>query len=171
MIVIGADTHKRSYTFSAVGAETGELRGSETVAATRVGHEQLLAWARGVQPERVWAIEDCRHVSSKLERFLLARGERVVRVAPKLMASRRRGSREAGKSDPIDALAVARAALQEGIATLPVATLEGPLARSSCCSITARTSSGSAPASRTACGGCFTTAGPNSSCPVAAWTA
>src|SRR5436190_21241980 len=147
MIVIGADTHKRSYTFSAVGAETGELRGSETVAATRAGHEQLLAWARGVQPERVWAIEDCRHVSSKLERFLLARGERVVRVAPKLMASRRRGSREAGKSDPIDALAVARAALQEGIATLPVATLEGPLARSSCCSITARTSSGSAPAS------------------------
>jgi transposase len=62
----------------------------------------------------------------KLERFLLARGERVVRVPPKLMAGRRRGSRQPGKSDPIDALAVARAALEEGIATLPVAALEGP---------------------------------------------
>jgi transposase len=126
MIVIGADTHKRSYTFSAVGAETGELRGSETVSATRAGHEQLLTWARGIESERVWAIEDCRHVSGKLERFLLARGERVVRVPPKLMAGRRRASREAGKSDPIDALAVARAALEEGVSSLPLATLEGP---------------------------------------------
>jgi transposase len=125
MIVIGADTHKRSYTFSALSAETGELRGSETMAATSAGHQQLLAWARRLEDERIWAIEDCRHVSGKLERFLLARGERVVRVAPKLMAGRRRASRQAGKSDPIDALAVARAALQEGICTLPVASLEG----------------------------------------------
>jgi transposase len=126
MIVIGSDPHKRSYTFSAVAAETGELRSSEAVAATSAGHERLLGWARGVDSERVWAIEDCRHVSGKLERFLLARGERVVRVPPKLMAGRRRGSREAGKSDPIDSLSVARAALEEGIDTLPVARLEGP---------------------------------------------
>lgn len=126
MIVIGSDPHKRSYTCSAVGAGTGELRSSETVQATGAGHERLLEWARGVDCERVWAIEDCRHVSGKLERFLLARGERVVRVAPKLMAGRRRGSREAGKSDPIDALAVARAALEEGVDTLPIARLEGP---------------------------------------------
>jgi len=126
MIVIGSDPHKRSYTSSAVDAGTGELRSSETVPATSAGHERLLGWARGVDRERVWAIEDCRHVSGKLERFLLARGERVVRVPPKLMAGRRRGSREAGKSDPIDALAVARAALEEGIQTLPVAALAGP---------------------------------------------
>jgi transposase len=126
MIVIGSDPHKRSYTCSAVGVGTGELRSSETVAATGAGHERLLAWGRGVDRERVWAIEDCRHVSGKLERFLLARGERVVRVPPKLMAGRRCGSREAGKSDPIDSLAVARAALEEGIDTLPVAVLEGP---------------------------------------------
>jgi transposase len=126
MIVIGSDPHKRSYTCSAVGAGTGELRSSETVQATSVGHERMLVWARALGAERVWAIEDCRHVSGKLERFLLARGERVVRVAPKLMAGRRRGSREAGKSDPIDALAVARAALEEGIETLPLARLEGP---------------------------------------------
>src|ERR1700730_11116731 len=126
MIVIGSDPHKRSYTFSAVGAETGELRSSETVQATSAGHERLLGWGRGVDAARVWAIEDCRHVSGKLERFLLARGERVVRVPPKLMAGRRRGLREAGKSDPIDALSVARAALEEGGDTLPLARLEGP---------------------------------------------
>jgi transposase len=126
MIVIGSDPHKASYAFAAVGAGTGELRSSETVKATSGGHERMLAWGRSVDQERVWAIEDCRHVSAKLERFLLARGERVVRVPPKLMAGRRRGSRERGKSDPIDALAVARAALEEGIDTLPTAALEGP---------------------------------------------
>jgi transposase len=126
MIVIGSDPHKRSYTFSAVVAGTGELRSSETVLVSSAGHERMLAWARAIDPERVWAIEDCRHVSGKLERFLLARGERVVRVPPKLMAGRRRGSRQRGKSDPIDSLAVARAALEEGIQTLPVARLDGP---------------------------------------------
>jgi transposase len=126
MIVIGADTHKRSYTLAAVVAGTGELRSSETVPATSAGHRCLLGWARALSVERVWAIEDCRQVSGKLERFLLARGERCVRVAPKLMAGRRRGLRGAGKSDPIDALAVARAALEEGVESLPAATLAGP---------------------------------------------
>src|SRR5881409_3627892 len=125
MIAIGTDAHKRSHTCAAVGAATGELRSSETVKATSAGHERLLAWARALDAERVWAIEDCRNVSGTLERFLLARGERVVRVPPKLMAGRRRSSRQAGKSDPIDALAVARAALEEGIETLPAARLEG----------------------------------------------
>ena len=126
MIVIGSDPHKRSYTCSAVVAGTGELRSSETVQATSAGHDRLVAWARQLDRERVWAIEDCRHVSGKLERFLLERGERVVRVPPKLMAGRRRGARAAGKSDPIDSLAVARAALEEGVESLPVAVLEGP---------------------------------------------
>jgi transposase len=126
MIVIGSDPHKQSYTCAAVGAQTGELQGSETVKATSAAQECLLAWARALDSDRVWAIEDCRHVSAKLERFLLARGERVVRVPPKLMAGRRRALRERGKSDPIDALAVARAALEEGVETLPSAQLEGP---------------------------------------------
>ena len=75
--------------------------------------------------ERVWALEDCRHVSGAFERFLVVRGERVVRVATRLMAGERRGGRERGKSDLIDALAVARAALREGLERLPVAVLAG----------------------------------------------
>ena len=81
----------------------------------------MLAWGRTLDAERVWAIEDCRHVSAGLERFLVDSGERVVRVPPKLMGASRVGERAAGKSDPIDALAIARAALREGPETLPVA--------------------------------------------------
>jgi transposase len=124
MIVIGADPHKRSHTAAAVDCATGELRSSETVAARDSGHARLLDWARALDRERVWAIEDCRHVSGGLERFLVERGERVVRVPPKLMAGARRAGRERGKSDPIDAAAVARAALREGIETLPAAFLD-----------------------------------------------
>src|SRR4051794_29699724 len=126
MIVLGADTHKVSHTVAAVDEATGREMADRTVKAKRRSFDDLLRWGRGLGQERVWAIEDCRHVSGALERFLLARGERVVRVPPKLMAGARKGSREAGKSDPIDALAVARAALEEGIDTLPVAVLDGP---------------------------------------------
>src|SRR3954468_8747131 len=79
MIVLGADTHKRSHTIAAVAALTGELLGERTVAVGRRGFGVLLRWARGLDGERVWALEDCRHVSGSLERFLIERGERVLR--------------------------------------------------------------------------------------------
>ena len=74
--------------------------------------------------EREWAVEDCRHLSRRLEADLLAAGERIKRVPPKLMAQARDSARTYGKSDPIDALAVARAALRHP--DLPVAQLDGP---------------------------------------------
>jgi transposase len=123
VIVIGVDPHKQSHSAAALDKRTGELRGERTVRARRVGHEQLLAWARALDGERCFALEDCRHVSVALERFLLASGERVVRVPPKLMAGARKNGRARGKSDAIDALAVARAALRER--ELPVARLAG----------------------------------------------
>ena len=126
MIVIGADTHKASHTVGAVAEATGRVLAERTVKAKRRSFDDLLRWGRGVGEQRVWAIEDCRHVSGALERFLLARGERVVRVAPKLMAGARKSARERGKSDAIDAVAIARAAIREGLDTLPVAQLAGP---------------------------------------------
>jgi transposase len=123
VIVIGVDPHKQSHTAVAVGRGTGELVGERTVKAGPVGHRQMLEWARGCDRERLWALEDCRHVSVSLERFLLASGEQVVRVPPKLMAGARRCGRQRGKSDAIDALAVARAALREP--GLPAARLAG----------------------------------------------
>src|SRR4051794_6046059 len=112
MIVIGTDTHKRSPTVAVVEAASGRLLPEQTVAARRRSFEALLTWARGHGAERVWAIEDCRHVSGALERFLLAHGEAVVRVAPKLAVRERRNAaaRERGKSGIIDAIAFARGA-------------------------------------------------------------
>ncbi|HVL96239.1 MAG TPA: transposase [Solirubrobacteraceae bacterium] len=123
MIVLGADMHKSSHTIAAVAAGTGELLGDKTVDVGARGFGAALDWGRSLGNERVWALEDCRHVSGAFERFLLARGERVVRVATKLMAGARRAGRERGKSDRIDALAVARAALRDRIDSLPVAQL------------------------------------------------
>jgi transposase len=121
MIVLGADTHKRSQTIAAIAAGTGELRGEKTVGVGAGGFSDLLLWARRLGGERVWALEDCRHVAGSFERFLIGRGERVVRVPTKLMADARRGARERGKSDRIDAIAVARAALRDGLGALPSA--------------------------------------------------
>jgi transposase len=126
MMVLGADTHKRSHTIAAVSAATGELCGEKTVAVGARGFGALLIWARGLEGERVWALEDCRHVAGSFERFLIARGERVLRVPTKLMADSRRAARTRGKSDSIDAIAVARATLREGLDALPGAHLDGP---------------------------------------------
>ena len=113
VVMLGVDVHKDTHTI--VGADqTGRQVGERTVRATDAGHRQLVGWARQQFPSgRVWAVEDCRHVSARLERALLAAGERVVRVPPKLMAGARDSARTRGKSDPIDALAIARAALRE----------------------------------------------------------
>src|SRR5512133_1961452 len=110
MIVIGVDVHKQSLTAVAVD-EAGRMLDEKTVPATADG--ELLAWAEGLGEERLWALEDCRQLTRWLERQLLAASEELVRVPPKLMAPERRSGRGRGKSDPIDALAVARAALRE----------------------------------------------------------
>jgi transposase len=126
MIVIGADTHKGSHALAAVDEGTGRVRGSRQIKADGSGHLAAVRWARGLDEERVWAIEDCRHVSRRLEQALLAAGERVVRVAPHRMGASRKGEREPGKSDQIDALAVARAVVGDGVERFPVAFLDEP---------------------------------------------
>ena len=109
MIVIGVDVHKQSVTAVAVD-EAGRMLDERTVA---VGSDELVGWAAGLDAKRLWAIEDCRILTPWLERQLLGLGEEMVRVSPKLTVPERRAGRVRGKSDPIDALAVARAALRE----------------------------------------------------------
>lgn len=120
---MGVDPHKKTHT-AVAAAENGRPLDDVTVHARDKGHERLLEWARSLDGERIFALEDCRHVSGALERFLIERGERIVRVPPKMMAGARRSARKTGKSDPIDALAVAHAALRTP--DLPEARLEGP---------------------------------------------
>jgi transposase len=119
MTVIGVDAHKKTHTLVAVD-DVGRKLGEHTVKATDDGHVDALRWARlNYGADVLWALEDCRQVTTRLERALLTAGQRAVRVWPRLTARTRRSARTPGKSDPIDALQVARAALREP--DLPVA--------------------------------------------------
>ena len=122
-VVLGVDPHKRSHTVAAVD-EVGRELGCVGGGNDPDGHARLLAWGRRAGERRLWAIEDGQGLARRLASFLLAAGERVVWVPVRLMTAERRAGRSRGKSDPIDALAVARAALREG--DLPVAQLDGP---------------------------------------------
>jgi transposase len=106
MIVIGVDAHKRTHTLVALDAVTGASRGERTIQASDDGVLGGLRFAVALDGDRVWAVEDCRHVTSRLERALLGAGERVIRVPPALTGDSRKVSRTPGKSDPIDARAV-----------------------------------------------------------------
>jgi transposase len=109
MIVIGLDVHKQSVTAVAVD-EAGRPLEEKVIA---VGSDELLDWAAALDDARLWAVEDCRQLTRWLERQLLSVGEDLVRVPPKLTVPERRAGRTRGKSDPIDALAIARAAIRE----------------------------------------------------------
>lgn len=124
MITLGIDAHKRTHTVVAVDDVGRQLGTKTTTATTSADHLDIIRWADRFGPERQWAVEDCRHLSRRLEVDMLAAGERIVRVPPKLMAHARDAARTYGKSDPIDALAVAHAALRNP--DLPAAQLDGP---------------------------------------------
>src|SRR5205814_1770813 len=76
MIVIGVDVHKHSLTAVAVD-QTGRLLAERTLES---GEDGLVAWASELDSERLWAVEDCRHVTGALERELVARREQTVLV-------------------------------------------------------------------------------------------
>jgi transposase len=119
-VVIGVDAHKKTHTLVAIN-KTGRKLGQKTIATTSAAHGEGVQWARTkFGTDLVWGVEDCRAVTSRLERDLLGEGLAVVRVPPHLMSRARACSRERGKSDPIDALAVARAVLREP--NLPIAS-------------------------------------------------
>lgn len=121
-VIIGVDAHKRTHTL-VVADSLGRQLAARTVAATKDGHAAAREWAAR-WPRRWWALEDCRHLTRTLERDLLGAGEKLVRVPTRLMAHARSSARERGKSDPIDGLAIARAAWREP--DLPMAELDGP---------------------------------------------
>jgi len=110
-VMIGIDPHKGSHTAVAVTA-TEEPLGKVRVRACPAQAEQLVAWA-AAWPERTWAVEGAPGLGRLLAQQLLAAGERVVDVQPKLAARvRLLHTENTGKSDPNDALSVAVAALR-----------------------------------------------------------
>jgi hypothetical protein len=109
MVTPEINAHRRADTAVAVN-QVGRQLATRTTTTTTTGHHlALVRWADqldGVQG-REWAGEDCRHRPPRLEAGLLAAGERIKRVSPKLMAHARASARTYGKSSPSDALAVA----------------------------------------------------------------
>lgn len=127
MITVGVDAHKDTHTLVALD-QTGRSRGTLTVPARTPGHAEAITWATALAAEHGdgglrWGVEDCRHVTGLLERELIAAGQHVVRVPTVLSSGYRRSTtRTRGKSDPIDAAAIARATQSEE--HLPVVTEE-----------------------------------------------
>ncbi|WP_433788385.1 IS110 family transposase [Actinomycetospora sp. CA-101289] len=101
--------------------DVGDRLGELTVPANAEGILKLLAWS-GQWDQVSFALEGCRRLTRRLERDLLGAGARVVSVPTRLLAGARRDGREPGRYDPIDAQAVALAALRHD--GLPVAELD-----------------------------------------------
>jgi transposase len=111
MVMIGVDPHKASHTAVAI-SPAGELLGQVRVRASAVQAERLLAWAQA-WPERAWAVEGAGGVGHLLAQQLLAAGERVLDVPPKLAARvRLLATGNINNNDPNDARSVAVAALR-----------------------------------------------------------
>jgi transposase len=111
VVMIGVDPHKGSHTAVAIGAAEEPL-GEVRVRASAAQAQRLLAWAQA-WPERTWAIEGARGLGHLLAQQLLAAGERVLDVQPKLGARvRLLAAGAVNKNDPNDARSVAVAALR-----------------------------------------------------------
>ena len=110
-VMIGVDPHKGSHTAVAVDhseQSLAELR----VRSGPMQLDRLLEWAEQF-PERTWAVENATGLGYLLAQQLVAGGERVLDVQPKLAARVRLLATEStNKNDPHDALSVAIAALR-----------------------------------------------------------
>ena len=105
-VVIGMDPHKRSVTIEVMtGDET--IVGGGRFATDKTGFAQMVSSVKA-WPDRVWAVEGCNGIGRHVARRLLARGEEVVDVPPKLAARARVFATGQGrKTDATDAHSVA----------------------------------------------------------------
>ena len=112
MTAIGIDTHKSSLAACAID-ELGTARAEATFPNDPAGHRQLGAWATGIVPAARIGVEGSSVYGAAAARFLLAAGHDVREVPPHLSRHERVRTRRAGKSDPGDALAIARVTARE----------------------------------------------------------
>lgn len=112
MAAIGIDSHKRTLAACAVD-ELGSPLGERTFANNPDGHRALLSWAEQIAPQATIGIEGSASFGAAAARFLLAAGRAVREVPPQLSHRERARTRRAGKSDPGDALAIARVTARE----------------------------------------------------------
>ncbi len=115
-VMIGVDPHKGSHTAVAISGSE-ELLGQLRVRASAAQASKLLEWA-AEWPERTWAVEGAGGLGHLLAQQLLAAGEQVAGVQPKLGARvRLLSTGTSNKNDPNDARSVAVAALRSPACT------------------------------------------------------
>jgi transposase len=112
MRAIGIDTHKATLAACAVD-ELGVAQAEATFANDPAGHRALAGWAAEVVPVGVIGLEGSAAFGAAAARVLLEHGRDVREVPPQLSHRERLRTRRAGKSDPGDALAIARVTARE----------------------------------------------------------
>lgn len=122
MITIGVDAHKRLHVAVAVddaGREVSRWQGTNALEDWQTCHE----WAVQLGSERRIGVEGSGGYGRGLAQYLVGRGEKVFEVNPRWTSLGRRSARTVGKSDDLDAHAVASVVRQNGEA-LPTVYLE-----------------------------------------------
>lgn len=117
MLTIGVDAHKQvnmAVAIDAAGREVARWRGPNTTA----GWQQLAAWAVALDGDTRWGIEGAWNYGRGLAQHLVAGGAAVYEVNARWTAAERRRARTPGKSDGLDARAVALVVWREA-GTLP----------------------------------------------------
>ena len=110
-VIIGMDPHKRSATIEVMASDETVVGGGRYGTGT-AGYRAMLAGAKR-WPERTWAIEGCQGIGRHIANRLLADGEDVVDVPPKLSARTRMfASGQGRKTDVTDAHSVALTAIR-----------------------------------------------------------
>lgn len=105
-VVIGMDPHKRSATIEVMAGDEVVLGGGR-YATDRDGYRAMLAYGRRF-PDRTWAVEGCQGIGRHIANRLLADGEQVVDVPPKLSArTRMLATGQGRKTDETDAHSIA----------------------------------------------------------------
>jgi len=112
MQAIGIDTHKATLAACLVD-DLGMPLSERTFANDPAGHGALLAWARDAAPLVIIGVEGSASFGASAARFLIEAGREVREVPPQLSRRERAGTRRAGKSDPGDALTIARVTARE----------------------------------------------------------
>ena len=105
-VVIGMDPHKRSVTIEVMAADE-EVLGGGRFGTDPAGFKLMLEYVTR-WPNRVWAIEGCNGIGRHVALWLIAEGQQVVDVPPKLSARARVFATGQGrKTDATDAHSVA----------------------------------------------------------------
>jgi transposase len=112
MTAIGIDTHKGSLACCLVDA-LGTPIDERTLPNDPAGHAALVAWVRSLDPVPLVGLEGSASYGAAAARALVAAGLETREVPPMLSRRERRASRRVGKSDPGDALAIARVVARE----------------------------------------------------------